>query len=225
MGALLFGATAWALRGVGLHTLGFVGISAAVACLSAFALMVARAMERDRLVQYWLDRRELRLALRHERAHRIMLADALKVAQSDPDAEVDSALGAMVDKVHEALAAVDDDRSVAAAVEEDGRLLILHSASDPGSRWRGLRAGKSCPLSHASFEGILKELAPHWHAVTVTAAEEDLLIAVLSRTPFRDEETEVLRSVELCFAPIAKRWMRSTEPSSPANARHLRTVS
>lgn len=226
MGAVLFGAFAWALRGHGLSGLGAVSIAAAVGCVGAFLLLVGRAMERDKLVEYWQDRRELRLELRRRQAEldlaRISLENSETIYASRFDGAADDARIAcfvlIVNAAHACLAARHDDVAVLLWERGGDRRRVLHASTSPGSRFSVLRSGKSCLIRGDAAE-TLQGLAPYHSSFMVDEGFAAVGVAVLSYAPFDDEDLRLIASFPACFGASGGR--ESASDDTLAKLRYL----
>ncbi len=210
MCAVLFGAFGWAFRGHGLNGLGAVSIAAAVGCVGAFLLLVGRAMERDKLVEYWQDRRELRLELRRRQAELDLVRVSLEHRADHRAYVADTSLadGAtarviqIADAAHACLAARHDDVAVILWQNTGNRRLVLHASTSPGSRFSSLRSGKSCLIQGDATE-LLKELAPHYSAFMIDEGTNAIGVAVLSYASFDSEDLRLISFFPSCFAAPA----------------------
>lgn len=215
MSATLFAASAWALRSNGLVVAGTIFVALAVGCIAAFLLIVGRAMERDKLVEYWSDRRALRLELRRTRAELAMLARTLEMLDegegSSPEAM--SALAALGDAAQRALAARQEDVAVLLVLEREGRCAVLHSAVPPGSHFSVPLSGNSRVVA-GNVENALGRLAPHQRSFRVEMEGATLWVGVLSETELGDADDGLLVELPLCFGLVARHWSRPVPDSA-----------
>jgi hypothetical protein len=225
MGAALFASAGWALRSNHALLVGNVFIAAAVGCCVGFLLLSGRAMERDKVVEYWRDRRALRLQLRASRAKAQLLAGVVLWLRAGKvhDEERDSmpALTAFVDDMHAVVATEHEDAAVLLVLESDGWYTILHAAVPPGSRFVALRTGVRCSASERPLAETLKRHARYERMFPAEVDGGVLRIIALSMTDFNEADDALLEQVQSCLDLLAPA-MRMPEPVS--DGRRLRRV-
>jgi len=209
----LFGMAGWAFRGSGFVLLGTIAVVLAITCAVAFVLLVGRAVSREKLIQYWSDRRALRLDLRKVHARNELLATTVRridMWQNGMLPDAQPALAQLVDEAHSVFAAYHDDTAVLLVIERGDRWQISHAAAPGGSRWSYLATGKHCPRrDRESIDARLRTLARHHRAFTVELPELSLVLAVLCQSPLDDESrSHALAELGLCFNLLAARWSR-----------------
>ena len=209
MSAALFATAAWGLRSNGLVALGALAIAVALGSAAAFLLLVGRAMQRDKLIEYWQDRRALRLELRRSRANTALLARTLRRISEwdhlDEPPDVMPALIHLVDDVQEALAARHDDIAVVLVLEADERFTLLHTAAPTGSRFGLTRWGKTTSAAIRSFAEKIQAEAPHHHTFSADVEQGVLHLGVLSELDFDDDDNLLSEHVPTCFNLLAAR--------------------
>jgi hypothetical protein len=217
MSVVLFASSAWALRSNGLYPEGTVAIAAALGSVGAFLLLVGRAMERDKLVEYWQDRRALRLEVRRHRAHiellEVTIAQATLLRRDGDAVAVAAALGKLTDAAQAYSANRHEDVAVVLWQQDDDRRTVLHASVAPGTRFGALRAGKSCPASE-DFKRTLDRLAPHHHAYSVDIEGEAFGVAMLSYEPFDEDDDAIFDMLPACFSLLTAQWRGGFLPSA-----------
>jgi hypothetical protein len=204
------------LRRDGAYALGTGIFGAAIVALSGFMLLSMRAVKRDKVIEYWSDRRALRLELRWEKARGELLTKTLlRVHDLDQHCggDVRGVLAELVEDLYAVLAAGHDETAVTLALETQGRYWVLHNATGVASRWRGLAPGKSCSTHGGSFEEKLASYASYHQAFSVPTASGHLRIGVLSDGPFSVEDKALFMQVPVCFSLVAARWRQSARPT------------
>jgi len=223
------------------HERGRVAVAAIALVLVAgslvmLALVVAQAAWREKVIEYWTDRRDLRVDLWRLRAERRLLVatvERLHAWDRQLQPEPQPALAALIDDAHTALAAYLDDVAVLLVTECDGRWTISHIAQNSGGRWSYLHAEKWCAIGTQTAEERLASLAPYPIAFPAPIPGGRLLLAVLCEEPmevwFGDGEdgdprtghrTDPLTDLRLCFEVLAAHWSRQP----PLQAESLRSV-
>lgn len=171
-----------------------------------YLALTVRAFKRDKAVQFWQERRRLRLDLGREAAYRQLLLYAFfqldhLQRESQDDSDVEEALRRMVHLTYSVFAPAQDELAVLLVREGDGRCEIVHSALGQGSRWHALRKGKHCKL-----EGPLKErlesLSPHHYAQKISTSTFPLWLVVLHDAPLTRAEVELLHQMPRLFESI-----------------------
>jgi hypothetical protein len=201
--------TSLLLQRDGSYGLGIGSLGGACVGLGVFVMLGLRAMEREKIIEYWHDRRKLRLELRRQEAHKDLLARTLSRVhdlEAGDGGQVQGVLARSVDDVYQVLKATHDDVAVILAHERDGRYFVLHSTTSAGSRWRSLRHGKSCRAERDTFEETLADLAPYFLTCAISTDTSLLRIGVLSDGDFSEDDQILFRQVSLCFSLIAARW-------------------
>jgi hypothetical protein len=183
-------------------------------------------LERKKLMEYKTSRRELRFALRSVNAERELYRRAVEssAALRKGDADhptVQRELIRVADALQDVLAAAHDDTAVAVVLRKPDRGLhqVIHLAAPPSSRWRRLRAGKSCPMRGQTFGEALAALAPHTWPIPLGVTGLDLWVGVLSRDKFTTDDERVLAEALNCFSAVAREL-----DARPSLRRQLRAV-
>jgi hypothetical protein len=199
--ALVSGAVGGVLLSQGAEWAGRVGLTFAGLTLFAHVVLAFKAFKRDKAVQYWKDRRDLRTQLRRETAHRALLGTTLRrlrdLDRGYGSGQVEDVLYPLVDEVQAVLEADHDDVAVVLALQGETHYRVLSSTASRGSRWGTLRPGKQC-RKRGSLEATLRKLAPYRRAFGVDAEAGSLQFVVLSESPLvpddlPDDAPEALR--------------------------------
>lgn len=206
-GAILTAGTGlWVLR-LGHSRAALWMFGAAAIGATIYLALAARAFKRDKAVQFWQERRELRLSLGREEAYRKLLVQALAQVYRFQGGgvsrvHVEEALGRMVDLTFRVFAPVHDDIAVLLVHQVNGRCEIVHSALSQGSRWHVLRSGKHCILE-GDLTDRLQELAPHHRASLISTSARPLWFVVLHDSQLSNAEEELLHPLAQIFESIA----------------------
>jgi hypothetical protein len=208
---------------VGGWLLGLAAIEATI-----FASLAARAFKRDKAVQFWQERRQLRIDLEREEAYRKVLLWAhleLRRFQSKPPSrdETERALGQLADLTFRFLAPLHDDLGVLAVEEKGRRCRIVHSALSQGSRWQALKAGKHCILE-GDLSQRLAEIAGKGRVQQqfIGSSAFPVSFVILHESSLGRAEHELLQYLY----PILETVANSASPTGQGQDRqHLRLVS
>jgi hypothetical protein len=223
---LMAGAGVWFLL-IGWITIGgwLLGI-AAIEGIVYLALAI-QAFKRDKSVQFWLERRQLRIDLEREEAFRRVLLRAHHHLQdfqeSPPDAfKAQAALAEVAELAFRVFAPAHDDLALLVLEETGARCRILHSELSHGTRWHALRIDKECMIQ-GDLSKRLDELAGDAYVELHLVGNNPWPISfvVLHDQQFREPEQKMLR----CMVPILESMVtRSPAEKISLSQPHLRAV-
>lgn len=174
--------------------------------MTVYVALAARAFKRDKAVQFWQERRQLRFDLDREEAFRRLMLQALSQvnhhAEMPTESQIQNTLDRMVDLTFRVFSSAHDDLAVLLVRQVNGRCNITYSALSQGSRWHALSAGKHCILD-GDLEDRLRELAPHHRAHLISSSTTPLWLVVLHDSPLSKREAEMLHRLPSAFEAVA----------------------
>lgn len=174
-------------------------------------VMGVKAFKRDKAVQYWHDRKELRMELDREQVFRELMEFSLQQAHRQQLSvstlkQVEAALGRMTELTYRYLVPQHDDLAVLLVSELDEHLKVLHSSLSHGSRWRDLRSGKRCPL-RGDLKERVEELSPNRHFERrIETRTVPIWLVVLHDKSLTRVEIERLGVLPSVFETVANGW-------------------
>jgi len=204
----LGGVGAWMLERS--RTTGMVLLLLAGVLALFYLALVGRAVKRDKAINYWRDRRDLRLRLTEERAQHAFAVAMLEQVHfldgelGDDDSLTEAVLSGLASRLYTALAPRHDDLAVVLALAAEGQYHILHSALSSGSRWRALKPDKHCEI-RGPLSDRLSELADHHHAAESAVDAGRLCAIVLADTELDAADRKLVDRVSLCLDMVMAR--------------------
>lgn len=199
---------------------GGTALVVATVFVSFYTAIALRAFKRDRAVRYWLDRRDLRLALARKEAHISLHGEMIeavrKLDEVGGPSRAQAMLCSIVDGVYATISRITGaDAAVILALESNRRHRILRAATSKRSRWDVLESGKDCPADQP-LEEKLAGLAQHHRTCEITTMHGDLRLIVLSEAALELVGDRLFVDLTTCLHLLAVRW---APPNAPASRR------